>query len=154
MNRIKQLIYFFGYKILKIWWFVRRPKTRGAKIFIRYTDTFLFVRHSYGSGRWALPGGGIKAHESPEQAIKREVWEELGIEVKSVTLLSSIKTKHEYKRDCIYIFETEVASDYVNIDTVEIIDVTWMTFENIPSKSLLTKRFIEEYKKYGIRKDT
>ena len=40
----------------------------------------LMVEHTE-SGRtyWTLPGGGIEAGETPEQAVLREVWEETGL---------------------------------------------------------------------------
>ena len=40
----------------------------------------LLVRHSYGQRGWELPGGGRKSKESLEQAVLREVREELGVE--------------------------------------------------------------------------
>ncbi len=36
----------------------------------------LLVRHSYGSGRWLLPGGGIARDETPLLAALRELAEE------------------------------------------------------------------------------
>jgi ADP-ribose pyrophosphatase YjhB (NUDIX family) len=38
----------------------------------------LLIRHSYVSG-WQLPGGGMNASEGPEQAILRELQEEVGL---------------------------------------------------------------------------
>lgn len=41
----------------------------------------LLVRHSYGPEGWAIPGGGIGAHEAPEDAARREMREELGLDL-------------------------------------------------------------------------
>lgn len=41
----------------------------------------LLVRHSYGERNWELPGGGAEAHESAEDAARREAREEVGIEL-------------------------------------------------------------------------
>jgi 8-oxo-dGTP diphosphatase len=39
----------------------------------------LLVRHSYGRRGWELPGGGRRPKESLEQAVLREVREEVGV---------------------------------------------------------------------------
>lgn len=41
----------------------------------------LLLRHSYGPRDWMLPGGGIGRGEEPEAAARREMAEELGIEL-------------------------------------------------------------------------
>ena len=67
-----------------MWWFVRRPHTRGVKCIVRDADRrVLFVRHTYGRNRraWELPGGGLRRGEQPEPAVRREMREELGIEL-------------------------------------------------------------------------
>lgn len=50
------------------------------------------------SGKWGFFGGGIKSNESAEEAIRRELFEELGIKFNNFKLFS--KGKHminEYK---------------------------------------------------------
>lgn len=44
-------------------------------------------------GRWTLPGGGLDAGETPEQALHREVWEESGQVIAHVRLLD-LHTSH------------------------------------------------------------
>src|SRR3989339_666643 len=37
---------------------------------------------------WNIPGGGIEFGETPENALIRETWEELGVELKKIILNS------------------------------------------------------------------
>jgi ADP-ribose pyrophosphatase YjhB (NUDIX family) len=76
------------------------------------TDTrapkVLLVRHSYGAPAWHLPGGGVKRRETIEQAVRREVREEAGIEVTGpVSLLGTYSNLREGKSDHISVFVIE-----------------------------------------------
>ena len=57
----------------------------GVSVLLTNTDgDVLLLRHSYGPKVWALPGGGMKKGEDPRECARREVREELGIEISSL----------------------------------------------------------------------
>lgn len=62
-----------------LWWRLRRPRLRGCRIlaFDPY-GRVLLVRHSYGSGTWMLPGGGLGRNEDAVAGAVREFAEEVG----------------------------------------------------------------------------
>jgi 8-oxo-dGTP pyrophosphatase MutT (NUDIX family) len=41
----------------------------------------LLLKQTYGDKRWGLPGGGVEPGETIHQAIKRECYEELGLDI-------------------------------------------------------------------------
>lgn len=56
-------------------------RTNRAYVLITRGRKVLLVKNWFGDGKWAMPGGGMKKHEGPEDAVIRELKEELGIEV-------------------------------------------------------------------------
>ncbi|KLN47435.1 RNA pyrophosphohydrolase [Providencia rettgeri] len=51
----------------------------------------------YGQHSWQFPQGGINPGESPEQAMYRELYEEVGLQRKDVRLLASTRNWLRYK---------------------------------------------------------
>ena len=57
---------------------------RGAYVWIVEEGRALLVRYGPPDGRWSLPGGGIEADETAEEAARREALEETGFTVELV----------------------------------------------------------------------
>lgn len=50
-----------------------------------------------GRDAWQFPQGGIKPHESPEQALYRELWEEIGLHASDVELIGRTREWLRYE---------------------------------------------------------
>lgn len=65
-----------------------------AKCIVKNGNHVLVVRRGKGSageGLWDLPGGHIKEGEKPEDGVRREVMEEVGLELEKVSKVSDVK---------------------------------------------------------------
>ena len=58
------------------------------------------------AGFWEFPGGKIEQGETAEQALNREMLEEIGIEVKSTKLL--LQTHHNYPDQSVFLIAFEI----------------------------------------------
>lgn len=67
-----------AHRLRVMWWRSHPPRTPGVSVIARdEMGRVLLVRHSYGSGLWSLPGGGLSAGEDPADGAIREFAEEL-----------------------------------------------------------------------------
>ena len=64
----------------------RRSHLGVAAVIFDAEGRVLLVHHSYGKRGWDVPGGGREPHESLEQALRRELREEIGVQVASAEL--------------------------------------------------------------------
>lgn len=99
---------------------------------------------------WSIPGGRVELFETFEQAVKREVKEETGVDVEVVRLLGI----------CDHIIENEerhwVSPSYLCkivkgepqiMEPTKHLDMKWFPLENLPEKiTITTQDAIRKYK--------
>lgn len=73
-------VFRFGYPCARLVWRAISPSTRGVSVAVRHGDRLLCVRESYRRGL-SLPGGGINRGETPLEAARRELREEVGLDL-------------------------------------------------------------------------
>ena len=74
------------------WRKLRRTPIAGVSVVVtNLQGDVLLLRHSYGPKVWALPGGGLKRGEDPEACARREVQEELGLELGAVKPVGTLE---------------------------------------------------------------
>ncbi|MGH1462655.1 MAG: NAD(+) diphosphatase [Neptuniibacter sp.] len=84
----------------------------------------------FSSGRYSTLAGFIEAGESAEQAVHREIMEEVGIKVKNVRYCFS--QSWPFPHSFMLGFMAEYESGEVLPDGLEILDAKWFSPENMP----------------------
>lgn len=104
------------------------------------------IRNTYGHKFWTFPGGGIHTGETLEDAIKREVKEEVGINVEELNRIGEFLTTSEYKRDRVTVFKARSENEKFEIDKGEILEAMWFPSNDLPQISEYAKNVISVWK--------
>lgn len=86
------------YRFYKVFLFFMRPLRLGVRVMMVRGGEVLLVRQTYMDG-WFMPGGGVKKGETLEQAARREALEEVGAELKNISLMGAYSNFTEWKSD-------------------------------------------------------
>ena len=122
-------------RAMRLWWRVARPRTFGVRALL--TDPagrIALVRHHYIHG-WYLPDGGVDKRESAEDAIRRELIEEVGLaDVAIAGLLGVYHNRSQAKDDHVVVFVAHV-------------EASWFAPDGLPEgTSPATRRRIAEHR--------
>jgi mutator protein MutT len=147
---LRAWLYRILFPVAKVYWFFRRPKAHGAGCIIEFNNKILVVRNTYGIRLWGFPGGGINNNESPEQAAKREAFEEVGIDVKNIRSLGQFDYTLHYRSGTVYIFTGNADSEIIKIDPNEILEARWVIYDDLSDLkfSSIARRMLEYYNNY------
>jgi len=77
-----------AHAVRRRWWKLSGGAVRGCRVLVLdKRSRVLLIRHSYGSGEWMLPGGGLSRREDPLAGARREVGEECAIALEQAVML-------------------------------------------------------------------
>ena len=108
--------------------------TVGAVALLRRADGLvLFVEQRHSEG-WALPGGLLRRHERPDDALVREVAEEVGITIDVATLPVPVAAVNARARRVDLVYDLPVPDGAVarREDAAEVRRVGWFGLDALP----------------------
>ena len=120
----------------------------GVGVLINKNREILLIKRkgSHNAGTWAPPGGHIDFGESVLECAKREIKEEVGIEIKNLKVLGF--TEDLFKKDKKHYITIWVSSDWksgrVKKRDKEFSEIGWFSWERLPKPlSVFLKNFVE-----------
>lgn len=90
-------------------------------------------------GKWGFFGGSIEKGELPEEAAKRELWEEISFKPKIINLLGRFQIKSEYNKYA-YVYYCKLDLSLEELKLGEGLDFGLFTLSEISTKKLYSKR--------------
>ncbi len=125
----------------------------GVKAIIEYNNKILLIKRSaaYGeiSNSWDIPGGRTEFGEDPEDGLKREIKEEIGLELKEIKHILDASTvfKNEEKQIVRITYLCTVKEKNIQLSH-EHTDMQWVSkdkLKTIEFKDKILKKIIEKY---------
>ncbi len=93
-------------------------------------DILLAHNAHFREGLYSIIAGFVEQGETLEQAVRREVYEEVGIKIKNITYVSS---KPWSLSDSLMLgFTAEYESGEIEVDGIELVDAGWYNKEHLP----------------------
>ena len=125
--------------------------TAGALIF-NDAGEVLLLKHRFRAGSgWGIPGGFLEAGEHPEQALRRELREEVGLELDQVEIFTARSFRKQ--RQVEILFRSKVnngANTNVTPQTIEVERAEWFALHSLPNGLPKDQRvLIERAAAYG-----
>lgn len=111
--------------------------TAGALIFNGKGEVLL-LKHLFRAGTgWGMPGGFMESGEQPEETLRRELREEVGIEVTSVRLFAARSFKKPRQVEIVFVCRS---NGDARPRSVEIEQAGWFRPEALPDGLALDQR--------------
>lgn len=138
--RLHRALMPLAHRVRHHWRRWRKVPLSGCGVVICNLDgDVLLLRHSYGPGVWALPGGGIGRKETPEAAVRREVQEELGLALGQLSLVTVIEDTISGAPHTTHLFAA-VTEQHPQIDRREVVEARFFPRHSLPEPQGPTTR--------------
>lgn len=115
-----------------------------ASIILNHEEKILLVRHSYGRCNWDLPGGKSEDKESAEETAKREVHEEIGLNV-MIERLAGVYYDPEYDMHHFVFIAKHEENAKPTPSSPEILECGYFSIDDLPKpmKNFTYNRIIQ-----------
>ncbi|MDZ7726211.1 MAG: NUDIX domain-containing protein [Candidatus Campbellbacteria bacterium] len=140
------------HRLLLIWLFFDRRERSAATGCIFYRDELLLIKQNYGNDVWTFPGGFVGKNEELEEGLRREVKEEVGLNLNTVSLFATSKDSRPHKNVTVHHFYAVSESKQCIIDPTEVREIKWVSIEELDKVKVDRNKMLEEivefHKKY------
>jgi len=125
---------------------VKSPKVGVGAVIVNKANKILLVlrKKAPEAGSWSLPGGKVDYMETIENAIIREIKEELGVDIE-ITQLVCVTNHIIHSEDVHYVAPTFAAhitnGEVVNREPHALEKVQWFSINEIPENITMTTQY-------------
>lgn len=134
-KRLERFIYRWGHLIASELKTLLEIRSIGVKVVVlgRGSKSVLLVRHGYrGVDQWYLPGGGVHSGERPDEAISRELSEEVILDAERPVLAGIYKSKGK-GNDLTFLFGSQAQrEDVKTVPVAEIEEARFFPLTRLP----------------------
>lgn len=122
--------------------FYFNPTVAAAAFVFRPDGRVLLIRraHDPAAGKFAVPGGFLDFNETAEEGLRREVREEVGLELGRVRFVTSYPNLYLYREVLYPVVDLYFAADAVAPETAAALDgvrsTEWRALADIPSDEI------------------
>lgn len=110
---------------------LKKRRLRTARCLLTDGDRHLLVVHAGGGRdrhpRWGLPGGHIDFGERPDAAVRRELFEELELEVGDLEEIGDWSFRGAWHR----VYTAPLPGPIARYDRAELLDIGWHRMEEV-----------------------
>ena len=134
---IRRSAYRVASRLLAAYRFVRRPTVHGVRCVLVRGGDVLLVRHTYGDRGWALPGGLMRRGEAAEVTARREMREELGLDIAAWRALGHLRfIGTERARHVVACLAATAPPHELDLNAAEIHEIAWFPRYDLPEDML------------------
>lgn len=101
---------------------------------IKKEDKIFITRRSYGefANMWEFPGGKIEAGETNEEALIREIKEELELDINKLEFLTTVEYDYPTFHLTMHCYTCEICGGTLNLNAHN--DAKWVSLEQLASQ--------------------